>query len=79
MDLFNTLVPGRHDFDMKLVIFKLISIIDSLNILCHLSAECHETSLVFGSGNGLVPLGNRSLSAPMLTKVYDHNELTHGG
>ena len=38
-----------------------------------LSSECHRTSLIrvnIGSGNGLVPSGNKPLSEAMVTHVY---------
>ena len=37
------------------------------------SDDCHKTLLMIGnigSGNGLVPLGNKPLPEPMLTQIY---------
>ena len=40
--------------------------------------ECHRTSLmkvIIGSGNGLVPSGNKPILDPMLTHIYRHMAL----
>ena len=34
------------------------------------SYECHKTLLNIGSGNGLVPSGNKPLPEAMLTQIY---------
>ena len=40
---------------------------------CQVNAtEPHQWEVNIGSGNGLVPSGNKSLPEPMLTKIYDN-------
>ena len=77
----NSLAPGRCCCNLKFVIFKLISRIDISKISFEIalrsaaSGERQMTSLMIsqyniGSGNGLVPSGNKPLSEPMLTQIY---------
>ena len=68
------LALGECGFNLQLIIFSLIWRIVVSSISCGLwlpSAECHKTSLMnIGSGNGLVPSGNKPLPEPMLTNIY---------
>ena len=67
----NWLAPGEFDYSLKLVNLKLISTINILSIFwsCYqVNAKTPHWSLVnIGSGNGLVPSGNKPLPEPMLT------------
>ena len=70
--LLNSLAPGGFDYSLKLVNSKLISKINISSIFlwnCYqVNATKPHWSLVnIGSGNGLVPSGNKPLPEPMLT------------
>ena len=58
---------------LKLVIFKLTSRIDILSIYFEIALRWrpHWSLVNIGSGNGLIPSGNKLLPEPMLTKFYD--------
>ena len=73
---FHSLVPGRGDCNLKLVIFKMTSrIVLYWAFPAKLpSGEYHKPhrwSLNIGSVNGLVPSGSKPKPVPMLTKFYD--------
>ena len=56
-------------FVIKLVISKLIiSMIDILHISCEITLRW--CSVHTGSGNGLVPSGNKPLPEPVFTPIY---------
>ena len=71
--LVNSLAPEGFDCSLKLVNFKLISTI--INMGKYFLGNCYQVnatnphwSLVnIGSGNGLVPSGNKPIPEPMLT------------
>ena len=71
---FNSLVPGKFEWNFRHVIFERVLVID---LLKHLLWNCpnmivtglHLWSVNIGSGNGLVPSGNKPLPEPMLTKL----------
>ena len=82
---FNSLAPGKFEWNFRYVIFKGILVIDAWGISCEIAliwimnvTRLHWWSINIGSGNGLVP----SLSEPMLTQIchhmasLGHNELT---
>ena len=66
---------GGFDYSLKLVNFKLIS---KINIFKYFLWNCYQVNaktphwspVNIGSGNGLVPSGNKPLPEPMLTKIY---------
>ena len=70
---FNSLAPGKFALNFRQVIFKQILAIDDWGI----SWNCpnmnvtgfHWWSVNIGSGNGLVPSGNKPLPEPMLTQI----------
>ena len=68
----NSLAPGRYSCKFQLVICKFISRIDVLSISCPEAnaTRHHWWSVNTGSGNGLVPSGNKPLPEPMLTQIY---------
>ena len=60
----NSLAPGKFQWNFKLVIFKLILLIDDLGIYCETALEWMSKNLTddkfnIGSGN-----------EPMLTKIF---------
>ena len=66
------LTPGRCDNYIKFVILRHILLINSLNISSEIALRRtghHQWEVNIGSGNGLVPLGNKPLTAPMLTQI----------
>ena len=69
-DRIYSLAPGGFSYSLKLVNFKLISMINILYFLqnCYqVNAATPHWSLVnIGSGNGLVPSGNKPVPGPML-------------
>ena len=66
---FNSLAPGRCECNIKLAIFKLKSRIDFLSIFCEIALRrMHWFNI--GSGNGLLPSGNKPLTEPVLTQIY---------
>ena len=85
---FNSLTPGKFEWNFKYVIFKRILVIDGWDI-----SHCpymnvtglHWWSVNIGSGNGLVPSGSKPLPEPMLTQIcrhmasLGHNELILSG
>ena len=70
----NSLASKRCGYNLEFVIFKLISRIDVLSISCEIAlwntTRPHWRLLNIGSGNGLVPSGNKPLPEPMLTQSY---------
>ena len=76
----NQLAPKRSDCNIKFAIFKLRTKKDISSNSSKMNAtRPHWWSVNLGSGNGLVPSGNKPLPEPMLTKFYDiiwhHNGL----
>ena len=78
--------PGKFEWNLKYVIFKRILVIDGWGISCEIaliwmSLDFTDDQSTFGSGNGLMPLGNKPLPEPMLTQIchhmasWGHNEL----
>ena len=70
----NLLAPGKCGNNFKIVIsnsfYELIPWAFPEKLL---RGECHRTPLMIiniGSGNGLVPSGNKPLPDPMLTQIY---------
>ena len=83
---FNTLTPGKLEWKFRYVIFKQILVTDGWGISCEIvlkwmSLGLHWWSVNIGSGNGLMPSGNKPLPEPMLTQIsvemasLGHNEL----
>ena len=68
----NSWAPGRYDNNFKSIIFKSITQISSWCTGCEIALGCMPQNLTvnIGSGNGLVPLGNKPSPEPMLTLVY---------
>ena len=69
---FNSLAPGKFEWNFRYVIFKWILVIAGWSISCEIalirmSLEFTVWSVNIGSGNGLVPSGNKPLPEPMLT------------
>ena len=66
---FNSLASGRHDCDLKCKNFKcnVGSISNKHYPLMNARGPC-SWYVNIGSGNGLVPSGNKPLSEPMLTE-----------
>ena len=62
----NCLAPGRYCGNLKSVIFVYTWQIK--HFLWKLS-ECHKKKGSIGSGNGLVPLGDKPLPEPMLIQI----------
>ena len=71
----NSLAPGKFEWNFRYVIFKQIFVIDGW--LKDLSWNCPNMNVTrlqwwsvnIGSGNGLVPSGNKPLHEPMLTEI----------
>ena len=69
---FNSLTPGKFEWNFRYVILKQI-----LVILRHGLWNCPNVNItgiywwpvIIGSGNGLVPSGNKPLPEPMLTYI----------
>ena len=81
------MAPGKFEWKFRYVIFKRILVIDGWGISCEIaliwmSLGLHWWSVNTGSGNGLVPSGNKPLPEPMLTQIsrhlasQGHNEFT---
>ena len=66
-----SLVPGRFDRNLNLVIFQLITKTNIISCEFTLATNPPLWLVNIGSGYGLVPSGNKSLPEPMLTKFYD--------
>ena len=72
---FNSLAPGKFKWKFRYGIFKRIWVIDGW--LRHLLWKYHDMNVTglhwwsvnIGSGNGLVPSGNKPLPEPLLTKI----------
>ena len=71
----NSLAPEKFEWNFKHVIFKQILVIDGWGISCEITLQwmsltgLHWWSVNIGSGNGLVPSGNKPLPEPVLTKI----------
>ena len=66
----NSVIPGRCGCNLKYASYILISWVFPEKLL---SCQCHRTHwwwVNIGSGNGLVPSGNKPLPEPMLTHIY---------
>ena len=72
----NSLVPGRCCNNFKSTIFKLIIQNSKLGTCCEIAfifnnaTGPHLWDVNIGSGNGLLPSGNKPLPEPMLTQIY---------
>ena len=84
---FNSLAPGKFEWNFRYVIFQMDFSDWRLRHLLWNCPNIHVTGLHWwsvnvGSGNGLVPSGNKPLPEPMLTQIsrhmvsLGHNELT---
>ena len=68
----DSLAPGKFERNFRHVIFKQILVIDGWGISCEIALNVtglHWWSVNIGSGNGLVPSGNKPLPEPMLIKI----------
>ena len=68
----NSLAPGRSESDSKNVIFNLVLLIGIFrsshdNVLRWMPQDLTDDQVNIGSGNGLVPSGNKPLPEPVLT------------
>ena len=74
---FNSLAPGRFQFNFRKVIFKQILVNGGWRILQNCleinATRTYWWQVNIGSGNGLVPLGNKPSPEPMLTQIYIAN------
>ena len=68
-----TIGPQKCCKNLTSVIFNLISGVDNLSLSCGItSVKSLKWWIVnIGSGNGLVPLGNKPLHEPILAELYD--------
>ena len=71
---FNSLAPGQFEWNFTHEIFKQILVIHGWGISGEIALIMNVTGLHWwsvntGSGNGLVPSGNKSLPEPMLTQI----------
>ena len=70
---FNSLAPGKFECNFRYVIFKQILVIDGWGVLWICPnmnvTGLHWWSVNIGSGNGLVPSGNKPLPEPTLSKI----------
>ena len=72
----NLLAPGIWGCNLKNMIIKFIR--QNSNFQGHLLCSCSPINVIIlhwrlvniGSGNGLVPLGNKPLPDPMLAQIY---------
>ena len=72
--LWLTLAPGKFEWNFRYVVFKWILVIADWGISCENCTNMNVTGLHWwsfniGSGNGLVPSGNKPLPEPMLTQT----------
>ena len=72
--VFNSLAPGKFEWNFGFVVFKRILVIDDRGICCEIaqiwmSLDFTDDQVNIGSGNGLVPSGNKPLPEPMLTQI----------
>ena len=65
---FNLLAPRGFEINFRELIFKQILVIDGGSISCEIVLTWTLKDLNIGSGNGLVPSGNKPLPEPMLTQ-----------
>ena len=65
--MINSLAPGRYGNNFKSMIFKHIVSKNNLCTRCENIKESWYREVNIGSGNGLLPPGNKPLPAPMLT------------
>ena len=71
VSIFNSLASGGFDYGLELVIFNDKYLKYFLWNCYQVNATIPLWSLVnIGSGNGLVPSGNKPLPEPMLTQIY---------
>ena len=71
----NSLAPGKFEWNFRYVSFKQILVIDGWDISCAIALISNVTgfhwgSVNIGSGNGLVPSGNKPLPEPILTQNF---------
>ena len=71
----NSLAPRTLDNNFGSKIFKLIPQNSSLGACCEIALRwmpynLSNVKVYIGSGNGLVPSGNKPLPEPMLTQIY---------
>ena len=71
----NSLTLGIFKRNFRKIIFQLILVIDGWSISCKIVLKWMPTNgpywwyINIGSGNGLVPSGNKPLPEPMLTQI----------
>ena len=75
MIVINSLAPGRFGYNFRLLIFKKTHVKDKyLDYSCEIVPRWMPQDLTnYGSGDGLVPSGNKPLSyfpEQMLTQTY---------
>ena len=74
---FNSLAPGKFEWNFRYVIFQEILVIDGWGISCEIALIWMSFDFTewwsdnIGSGNGLVASGNKPLPEPMLTQISD--------
>ena len=71
---FDSLAPGKFEWNFRYVIFKQILVIDGWGISCEIaliwmSLDFTDDQSTLGSGNGLVSSGSKALPKPMLTQI----------
>ena len=66
----DSLAPGRYGNDHISMIYKLIIIRNRSRVTALWRMLQNQWELYTGSGNGMVPSGNSSLPAPMLSQIY---------
>ena len=74
ISLINSWSPGWFEWNFSKVIFKLILVIAGWGISCEIAIKWMSLDLTnkvnIGSGNGLVPSGNKPLPDPMLIQFH---------
>ena len=67
----NSFVPRRSGFNCKTAIFKLVLLNQSFWLIPHMNVtRPYWWKFKTGSGDGLVPSGNKPLPGQMLTQIY---------
>ena len=66
---FNSLASDKFEWNFRYVIFKWILVTDGWGSDMNVTG-LHWWSVNIGSGDGLVPSGNKPLPEPMLTQIY---------
>ena len=73
VNTLNSLASGKFEWNYRHVVFKQILVIDGWGIFCEIAlmnvTGLHWQLVNIGSGNGLVPSGNKPLPEPMMTQI----------